>query len=61
MTVIIVILYVYNNNIDIRKHNRKKCNKIDEIMLSININSYKLQKKIFDCMICKICCQIMQL
>ena len=34
-----------NNNINIRKYNRKKCNRIDKIMLNININSCNLQNK----------------
>ena len=44
MTALIITLY-NNNNINIRKYSRKKCNRIDKIKLNININSYNLQNK----------------
>ena len=37
---------IYNNNdINIRKYNRKKCNRIDKIILNTNINSCNLQNE----------------
>ena len=38
-------MYNNNNNIDIKRYERKKVNKVDEIILGININSCKFANK----------------